>query len=116
MGLDRSSKRYAVFDQRDRVVLEAVQGLSEWHAYPYQFEAPRSASWRVLFPLELPTDAECHVRSFGGGALTTLATAPSYSAPSMGPILAASCSAINSSKRSDFCASARLNTLDSLTE
>jgi hypothetical protein len=32
---------------------------------------------------------------------------------SIGPIPAASCSAINSSKRSDFCASARVNKLDS---
>jgi hypothetical protein len=35
---------------------------------------------------------------------------------SMGPIPAASCSVINSCKRPDFCASARVNTLDSLTE
>jgi hypothetical protein len=45
------------------------------------------------------------------------ASANVLNAPSwIGPAPAASCSAINSSNRPDFCASDKVNTLDSLTD
>ena len=96
--------------------LEALQGFGALDPHSRVERAHAGLSQRVFVPLEPPFDGERDVRSFDRGDLATLAMASSTSALAAGPIPAASCCRMNSSRRSNFKASANDSIPDSLTD